>query len=128
MGPHDVTNVVHDNTSVLATIERQWNLPALTYRDASAATLVDFLDPSVMAFAEPPTSPPPPTPCPDWSRAIWVSRCRRRRHPRSRRGPDRPLAPAVGRERKVCDIGVREAPPWEHVERQKGRTKCALRT
>jgi hypothetical protein len=61
MGPHDVTNVVHDHTSVLATIERQWNLPALTYRDANAATLVDFLDPSVMAFAEPPTSPPPPT-------------------------------------------------------------------
>ena len=26
--PHDVTNVVHDHTSVLATIEQQWNLPA----------------------------------------------------------------------------------------------------
>ena len=25
---HDVTNVVHDHTSVLATIEQQWNLPA----------------------------------------------------------------------------------------------------
>ena len=41
-----VTNVVHDHTSVLATIEQQWNLPALTYRDANAATLEDFLDPS----------------------------------------------------------------------------------
>jgi phospholipase C len=40
--PHDVTNVVHDDTSVLATIEHQWNLPALTYRDANATTLVDF--------------------------------------------------------------------------------------
>ena len=33
-----VTDVVHDHTSVLATIEAKWNLPALTYRDADAAT------------------------------------------------------------------------------------------
>jgi phospholipase C len=51
---HDVTNVVHDNTSVLATIEQQWNLPALTYRDANATSLMDFLDTSVMSFADPP--------------------------------------------------------------------------
>jgi phospholipase C len=51
----DVTNVVHDHTSVLATIEQQWNLPALTYRDANAATMMDFLDTSHKAFAEPPT-------------------------------------------------------------------------
>jgi len=29
---------------VLATIERKWNLPALTYRDANAADVMDFLD------------------------------------------------------------------------------------
>src|SRR6202040_1810200 len=52
---NDVTNVVHDHTSVLATIERQWNLPALTNRDANAATIMDFLDTSTMAFAEPPS-------------------------------------------------------------------------
>jgi phospholipase C len=52
---HDVTNVVHDHTSVLATIEQQWNLPALTYRDANATNLMDFLDTSVMSFSEPPT-------------------------------------------------------------------------
>jgi phospholipase C len=52
--PHAVTNVVHDHTSVLATIEHQWNLPALTYRDANAATLMDFLDPSTATFATPP--------------------------------------------------------------------------
>jgi phospholipase C len=62
--PHDVTNVVHDHTSVLATIERQWNLPALTYRDANAATLTDFLDPAVMAFAEPPDLAAPANPLP----------------------------------------------------------------
>src|SRR5271156_3032814 len=62
--PHDVTNVVHDHTSVLATIERQWNLPALTYRDANADTLADFLDPSVMSFAEPPELAAPANPGP----------------------------------------------------------------
>ena len=62
--PHAVTNVVHDHTSVLATIERQWNLPALTYRDANAATLEGFLDPSVMSFAEPPDLAAPANPLP----------------------------------------------------------------
>jgi phospholipase C len=42
--PHAVTDVVHDHTSVLAEIEQLWNLPALTYRDANAADLSDFLD------------------------------------------------------------------------------------
>jgi phospholipase C len=56
--PNDVTNVVHDHTSVLATIERKWNLPALTYRDANATTMLDFLDLKKRPhFAEPPTLP-----------------------------------------------------------------------
>ena len=50
-----VTNVVHDHTSILATIESKWNLPALTYRDANAATLNDFLDLNEPTFPEPPT-------------------------------------------------------------------------
>src|SRR5207249_8297666 len=33
--PHSVTNVVHDHTSILATIEQKWNLPPLTKRDAA---------------------------------------------------------------------------------------------
>jgi len=53
--PHAVTNVVHDHTSVLAQIEQLWNLPALTYRDANAADLSDFLDLHRPAFATPPT-------------------------------------------------------------------------
>ena len=53
--PGGVTDVIHDHTSVLATIEAQWNLPALTYRDANAATLADFLDVSAAAFLEPPS-------------------------------------------------------------------------
>ena len=41
--PQGVTDVVHDHTSVLATIEAKWNLPALTNRDANAETVMDFL-------------------------------------------------------------------------------------
>jgi phospholipase C len=52
--PHAVTDVVHDHTSVLATIEAKWNLPALTYRDANAATVMDFIDPGQPAFTTPP--------------------------------------------------------------------------
>jgi phospholipase C len=53
--PNAVTDVVHDHTSVLATIEAKWNLPALTYRDANATTVMDFLDVSQAAFLTPPT-------------------------------------------------------------------------
>jgi phospholipase C len=52
--PGAATDVVHDHTSVLATIEAKWNLPALTRRDANAATIMDFLDPSTPALLEPP--------------------------------------------------------------------------
>jgi len=54
--PNGVTNVVHDHTSVLATIEKKWNLPALTYRDANARTVEDFLDFGSAAYLEPPVS------------------------------------------------------------------------
>jgi phospholipase C len=52
--PGAVTDVVHDHTSVLATIEHKWNLPALTLRDANAATVMDFLDPGTPALLHPP--------------------------------------------------------------------------
>jgi phospholipase C len=60
--PNATTNVVHDHTSVLATIEAKWNLPALTYRDANANTVLDFLDLKHAAFMEPPTLTAPPAP------------------------------------------------------------------
>ena len=61
---NDVTNVIHDHTSVLATIEQQWNLPALTLRDANAGSLIDFLDLSKMTFPEPPELAKPANPLP----------------------------------------------------------------
>jgi phospholipase C len=53
--PSSVSDVIHDHTSVLATIERKWNLPALTYRDANANTVLDLIDPEHPALLEPPT-------------------------------------------------------------------------
>ena len=58
-----VSSVVYDHTSVLATIELKWNLPALTRRDAAASPLTDFVD-----LSKPPQFPSPaPLPRP----AIW---------------------------------------------------------
>lgn len=42
--PHSVSNKEYDHTSVLATIEAKWNLPALTDRDANASPVWDLLD------------------------------------------------------------------------------------
>jgi phospholipase C len=52
--PGHVTSVVHDHTSILAMVERKWNLPPLTRRDAAAADLSDFLDLTRPAFGDPP--------------------------------------------------------------------------
>jgi phospholipase C len=68
-----VSHTVYDHTSVLKTIERKWNLPAMTYRDANANDLLDCLDLTKPAFRDPPTlaapgnptgistAPPPPS-------------------------------------------------------------------
>jgi phospholipase C len=53
--PDFVSHTVYDHTSVLKTIERKWNLPAMTYRDANANDLLDCLDLRKRAFADPPT-------------------------------------------------------------------------
>ena len=39
-----VSHELHDHTSVLALLELKFNLPALTFRDANANDLTDFLD------------------------------------------------------------------------------------
>lgn len=54
-----VSHVVYDHTSVLATLQRKWNLPSFTYRDANANDLLDFLDMDALEKGEPtfPTMP-----------------------------------------------------------------------
>jgi phospholipase C len=49
-----VTDHIYDHTSILATIERKWNLPAMTARDANANDIMDFLDPAGPALLDPP--------------------------------------------------------------------------
>jgi phospholipase C len=60
--PGGVSDLVYDHTSVLATIEAKWNLPALTLRDANARTIMDFLSPEDPALLEPPFIQNPPKP------------------------------------------------------------------
>ena len=48
-----VSHVVFDHTSILAFLERKWNLPALTFRDANANDLTDFLDLAALAAGAP---------------------------------------------------------------------------
>lgn len=48
-----VSHVVHDHTSVLAFLQRKWNLPALTWRDANANDMTDFFDMEALAAKRP---------------------------------------------------------------------------
>ena len=50
---HHVSHTVYDHTSVLAFVERKWNLPAMTWRDANANDLVDMLDVAAMSGRRP---------------------------------------------------------------------------
>jgi phospholipase C len=48
-----VSHLVYDHTSVLAFLERKWNLPAMTLRDANANDMLDFLDLGALERGEP---------------------------------------------------------------------------
>jgi phospholipase C len=54
--------VPHDHTSIIATIAAKWNLPALTYRDAQANTLFDYVNFNATPFLTPPTLAAPALP------------------------------------------------------------------
>jgi phospholipase C len=49
-----VSSVVQDHTSITAFIERKWNLPAMTFRDANANPMTDYFDFRKPAFRKPP--------------------------------------------------------------------------
>jgi phospholipase C len=67
-----VSNIVQDHTSILAFIERKWNLPAMTFRDATAHPMTDYFDFSKPAFAKPPALHPGP------ELATGIAECRAR--------------------------------------------------
>jgi phospholipase C len=52
--PNYVSRVVADHTSITAFIERKWNLPAMTLRDANAHPMVDFFSFRKPHFLAPP--------------------------------------------------------------------------
>ncbi len=52
--PGYVSSVTQDLTSMTAFIERKWNLPAMTFRDANAHPMTDYFDFKHAAFAKPP--------------------------------------------------------------------------
>jgi phospholipase C len=58
-----VSHRIYDHTSVLATLERKWNLPAMTRRDANALDLFDMVDLNAApAFLRPPSLHHPANP------------------------------------------------------------------
>ncbi|MFZ0044033.1 MAG: alkaline phosphatase family protein [Solirubrobacteraceae bacterium] len=71
--PGYVSHVVYDHTSILALVERKWNLQAMTYRDANANDLTDFLDLDAMSAGNP-TFPELPALAPDGDNAA-TERC-----------------------------------------------------
>jgi phospholipase C len=55
-----VTEQVYDHTAILRLIQRKWNLPPLTRRDAAAADLLEALElDGPGAFLTPPVLPRP---------------------------------------------------------------------
>ncbi len=61
--PGYVTDQVYDHTSVLKLIQRKWNLPPLTRRDAAAVDPLDAIDlQSPPCFLTPPPLPEPARP------------------------------------------------------------------
>jgi phospholipase C len=52
--PGYVSRITQDLTSITAFIERKWNLPAMTFRDANANAMTDYFDFRRPAFAKPP--------------------------------------------------------------------------
>jgi phospholipase C len=65
-----VSSVVQDHTSITAFIERKWNLPAMTFRDANAKPMTDYFDFERPAFEHPPALAAPPPLAPG------IARCR----------------------------------------------------
>ena len=49
-----VSRTLEDHTSITAFIERKWNLPAMTLRDANASPMTNYFDFRKPAFLKPP--------------------------------------------------------------------------
>jgi phospholipase C len=52
--PGYASRIIQDHTSIAAFVERKWNLPAMTFRDANAHPMTDYFDFRRAAFAKRP--------------------------------------------------------------------------
>jgi len=52
--PRYVSHRTFDHASICKLVETKWNLPAMTYRDANAANMLDMIDLRRPAFRTPP--------------------------------------------------------------------------
>src|SRR5205807_3822579 len=98
-----VSHVVYDHTSILALVERKWNLPAMTLRDANANDLLDFLDLDAMARRKPTFPELPPLAAPGDTAAALAC---------SRTGPGKippPAPPPIPLRVELRSLGVRRA-------------------
>ena len=77
-----VSRVTQDHTSITAFIERKWNLPAMTFRDANAEPMTDYFDFRKPAFSH-----------------AAAARGRARARPRARQVPCRGPQPAAAEQR-----------------------------
>jgi phospholipase C len=105
--PNHVSHVVYDHTSILAFVERKWNLPAMTKRDANANDLLDFLDLPAMK-AHRPTFPelPPLAPAGDNAHRLACSKTGPGRIPPRNSPPTRLELTSVKLRRKTRGIVV----------------------
>lgn len=91
VSPHSrrraVVDTVCDHTSIMATIEAKWNLPACTFRDANAKTVKSFLNLHKETFPEPPTLAAAPQPAPPGDESCSTDDPPLKIHPRRRRHP-----------------------------------------
>ena len=59
--PRYVSHKVADHTSILAFLEKKWNLPPMTRRDAAAWDLRDMFDITKPQLSKPISLPPAPS-------------------------------------------------------------------
>ncbi len=120
-----VSHTVYDHTSILALVERKFNLPAITLRDANANDLTDFFDLAAMRVRRPTFEQLPPLAAPGESAATLAC---------STRGPG--MIPPPG---TVSSGGPPSQPPKRtsakrhhkharHRHRQKVRRKMRRKT
>jgi len=93
-----VSHVVYDHTSILAFLERKWNLQAMTYRDANANDLRDFLDLGAMSAGQP-TFPEMPKLAPAGNTVARLA-C-------SKTGPGKVPAPIPPQHLELRTVGVK---------------------